>query len=123
MKNIKRQQGVTGLGWLIILSILAFFVFLVLKILPIYIENFNVKSSLASMEKESGIYRKSKAQIRNSLTAKLDINDVKHVKRNDIKVNKRGGSVIIEVNYSVTVPLMGPLSLIAEFNEEAETLN
>ena len=120
---MKYQQGVTGIGWLIILGLVAFFVTLILKLLPVYLENFNVKSSMASMEKESGLYRKSKSQIRKSLISKLDINDVKHVKKKDIKVNKRGGSVIIEVNYSVKVPLMGPLSLIAEFDEEAETLN
>jgi len=124
MRSSKHHQsGVTGLGWLIILSIIAFFVFLVLKLMPIFLENFNVKSSLKSMEKESGLYRKDKVQIRNNIIAKLNVNDVKNVQKKNIKVNKRSGSVIINIAYTVKTPLMGPLSLVAEFNEDAEVTN
>ena len=70
MRSMKRQQGVTGLGWLIILSLIAFFVFIGLKIMPIYLENFNVKSSLASMEKTNGLFRQTKIQIRKLLQRK-----------------------------------------------------
>ena len=123
MKIIKRQHGVTGLGWLIILGLIAFFVTLILKLLPVYLENFNVKSSMASMERTNGLFRMSKAKIRGLLKKKLDVNDIKNVKKKNVKINKRNGLVIINVDYSVKVPLVKGLSLIAEFHEVAESAN
>jgi len=123
MKNIKRQQGVTAIGWLIILGLIAFFVTLALKLFPVYSENFNVKSSLKSMEKTQGLYKNSTAKIRSLLQRKLDINNVKSVTKKNVKINKRNGVVVINVNYSVKVPLVGALSLVADFYETAEAAN
>lgn len=123
MRSMKHQQGVTGLGWLIILGLIAFFVSIGLKLFPIYVEYFNVKSSLASLEKTSGVSRMSKLEVRSLLMKKLNINDIKNVKKKNIKVNKRSGAVIVNIDYTVTTPLVGPLSLIAEFNESIESAN
>ena len=123
MKNRKYQQGVTGLGWLIILGLIAFFAFLVLKIYPIYWENYNVKSSLKSLSQTDGISRMSRAQVRGLLLRKLDINNIRTIKKKNIKVTKRNGAAIVEVIYTVKVPLAGELSLLAEFNERVEAVN
>ena len=123
MRNMKRQQGVTAIGGAIILSIIAFFVFLGLKLFPIYLDNFNVKGSLKSMQKEQGLYQKTKSQIRNLLNQKLEVNDIESVKKKDVKIDKRNGTVIIRIDYSVKTKLAGALSLVAEFKEKAELVN
>jgi len=121
MNMKKNQRGVTGLGWLIILSLVAFFAFLGLKLFPIFMENFNIKSALSSLKKESNIERESPKKIKQLLLRKLDINDVKNVKSRDIKINKRDGILFVNIQYSVKQPLTGPLSLLAEFDERMES--
>jgi len=121
MNTMKNQRGVTGLGWLIILSLIAFFAFLALKLFPIFVENFNVKTALKSLKSEAGIEKKSFLKIRGLLIRKLDINDVKNVGAKDIKVNKRKGKLYVTVKYTVKQPLTGPLSLVADFEERMET--
>jgi len=123
MRSLKNQQGVTGLGWLIILGLIAFFVSLGLKIYPIYWENYNIKSALSSLEKTEGISRMSRAKIRSLLEAKLDINYIRSLTRKNIKVNKRNGAVIVTIDYTVKKPLVGQLSLLAEFHEKIEAVN
>jgi len=123
MKNMKRQQGVTALGWLIILGIIGFFVTLALKLAPVFIENYNIVTSLKAMEKTSGLYQKSTGSIRTLLWTKLDINDVKSIERKDIKIIKREGTVFIDIEYSVVVPFAGPISILADFYETAEAKN
>jgi len=123
MRNIKRQQGVTALGWLIILGLIAFFVSLGLKIYPIYWENYNIKSALSSLEKTQGISRMSRSKIRSLLQKKLDINYITTIKKNNIKVNKRNGAAVVEINYTVKTPLVAQLSLLAEFQERIEAVN
>jgi len=121
MNTLKTQRGVTGLGWLIILGLIAFFAFLSLKLFPIFVENFNVKTALESLKNEQGIERKAGTEIRDLLWRKLDINDVKNVGLKNIKINKRKGNLYVRVVYDVKQPLVGPLSLVAEFDERMET--
>ena len=123
MRNLKRQQGVTALGWMIILGLIAFFVSLGLKIYPIYWENYNVKSALKSLEKTQGISRMSRSKIRSLLQTKLDINYITTIKKNNVKVNKRNGAAVVEVIYTVKTPLVGELSLVADFHERVEAVN
>ena len=75
------------------------------------------------MNKEQGLYQKSKAQIRLLLQAKLDINDIENVGKKNVKIDKRNGAVIIRINYAVKTELTGTLSLLAEFKEKAELAN
>ena len=123
MRNLKRQQGVTALGWMIILGLIAFFVSLGLKIYPIYWENYNIKSALKSLEKTQGISRMPRSKIRSLLNAKLNTNYITTIKKNNIKVNKRNGAAVVEVIYTVKTPLVGELSLVADFHERIEAVN
>jgi len=120
MRSIKHQQGVTAIGWLIILGLIAFFVSLALKLFPVYIENYNIVTSLKSMEQTEGLYLRSSSKIRTLVQTKLDINDVKSIGRKDIKVIKREGTVYIDIEYSVTIPFAGAISILADFHESAE---
>jgi hypothetical protein len=122
MKTLKRQQGVTGIGWLIILGLIAFFVFIGLRLFPIYSENFNVIASLKSLENEPQVTTKSKAEIQQLIMKRFQINDVKNATRKDISINKRGGTLIVSVKYDVKTKLFGSLSLIAEFDESIEVV-
>ena len=123
MRSIKHQQGVTAIGWLIILALIAFFVSLALKLTPVFIENYNIKTSMQSMERTSGLYNKSKRSIQILMQTKLEINAVKSVDINDVQVVKRAGVVYIDIEYSVKVPFMGPISIVADFHESAEAVN
>ena len=122
MQTLKRQQGVTGIGWLIILGMIAFFVLIGLRLFPVYSENFNVISSLKSLEKEPQVTRKSKADILRLIMNRFQINDVKNAGRKNIKISKRGGVLTVSVKYDVKTKLFGDLSLIAEFDESVEVI-
>lgn len=120
MKTLKRQQGMTGIGWLIVLGLIAFFVFIGLRLFPIYAENFSVVTSLKSLKNEPQVTSKSKAEVLRLITNRFDINDVKNAGRKDITIATRGGVLNVSVKYSVKTKLFGPLSLIAEFDESVE---
>ncbi len=55
MQSLKRQNGMTAIGWLIVLALIGFFVLLTLRMLPSYLEYYKIVSSLDSMEKETGL--------------------------------------------------------------------
>lgn len=122
MKTLKQQQGVTGIGWLIILGLIAFFVFIGLRVFPIYMENFNVVTSIKSLEHEPQVTKRSKAEVQTLIMKRFQINDVKNATRKDLSVSNRSGVLTVSVKYDVKTKLFGPWSLIAEFDESVEVI-
>jgi len=88
MNVYQTQRGMTAIGILIVLSLIAFFTLLVLRLVPPYLENFNVTSSLKSLQQEAGIKDKTPGEIRNLLQRRLDINDVENVKKENVTIEK-----------------------------------
>ncbi|KAA3626335.1 MAG: DUF4845 domain-containing protein [Proteobacteria bacterium] len=122
MSAMKKQQGMTAVGVLMVLALIAFFTLLVLRLVPPYLENFNVTSSLKSLQQEVGIKDKSPGEIRNLLQRRFDINDVTNVKRENVTVAKdaKSGLLKIAVEYEVRVPIMLNVDAVVVFSDSIE---
>lgn len=116
----KQQQGMTFIGWLIVLGLIAFFAILVLRLVPNYLEYFKVESTLESLENEPGITEKSPAEIRSLISRRFDVNDVEHVTAKDVKVTRDSGRTIISIKYEVRVPIMGNVDAVTKFDKSVE---
>jgi len=112
-----RQDGMTYLGMLMLLIVVAFFAVVVIKVLPIYLENFKVKSSLDSLVQESknNPVTLSPPELEKLLLNRLAVNDVDHVKKEDIKISKEGHNTVVVVDYEARVTLFDNLDLVARF--------
>ncbi len=116
-----RQSGMTLIGLVLVLGLIAFFTLLTLKILPIYLEHFKVVSSLESLKKTPELAQQSPYEIRSLLIKRLDINMVENVQPEDIRIVKKGAVATVEVTYAVEKPIVGNLSVIIYFNDKIET--
>lgn len=119
---MKRQQGMTAIGVLVVLALIAFFTLLVLRLAPPYLENFNVSTSLKSLQQEVGIKDKSSGEIRNLLQRRLEINDVTNVKKENVTISKdaKSGLLKVAVAYEVRVPIMLNIDAVVVFSESIE---
>ena len=121
MKSLpQRQQGLTLLSIAFILALIAFFVLLILKIAPIYIDHSKVVNALAALEKTTDVQTKSEQEIRQSLEKRFNMNYVYDVTQDDIKVSKRGNYLKVQAEYETVVKIFGNLSVLAEFNDVIE---
>jgi hypothetical protein len=116
----QRQRGATFLGWLFVLALLAFFGLLILRLFPIYLEYFNVKTSLESLSHQPELRAMSQKEIRYLLQRRLDVNEVKHVSPADIELTKSQEMLKIVIDYEVRTPLLGNIDLIIHFNRPME---
>jgi hypothetical protein len=116
----KRQQGLTLLSIAFILALIAFFVLLILKIAPIYIDHSKVANALAALEKTTDIQTKTEHEVRNTLDKRFNLNYVYDVTQDDIKVTKRGNYLKVQIEYETVVKIVGNLSVLAEFNDVIE---
>ena len=120
MKSIaagNRQNGMTYLGMLIMLIVIAFFAIVLIKVAPLYMEHFKVKSSLDSLAQEAKDDQTvlSPQEIEKHLLNRLSINDVQHVTKNNIKISREGRKTVVVVDYEARVTLFNNLDLVARF--------
>lgn len=120
MQTLKSQQGMTAIGWLIVLGLIGFFVLLALRMTPAYLEYFTVKSALESLQNEPGITQKTPSEIRSMLGKRFDVNDVKNVSSKDVSIDNQSGRLNVGVDYEVRVPVLGNVDAVMKFDHSVE---
>ncbi|MCI0399928.1 MAG: DUF4845 domain-containing protein [Gammaproteobacteria bacterium] len=85
MKLAKKQEGVTALGWLIILGLIAFFSLVTLKVFPLYYESLRVTAGMRAVAERPDIATLTTKEIENYLTRNLEVSDVKQFNERNIR--------------------------------------
>jgi len=111
------QDGMTYLGMLSLMIVIAFVAMVVLKVLPVYMENFKVQSSLKSLAQEpkDDLAALPAGEVEKLLLKRFSVNDVEHVTKDDIKITKEGHKTVVAVDYEARVPLFMNVDLVARF--------
>ncbi len=93
------QQGMTTIGWLLVLGIIALIALTAIRVIPIYIENYTIKSVLTSVKDDQKVDAKSKAAIWNSLKKRLYINEVRLIQREHVEITRGNGQTTVVITY------------------------
>ena len=117
MRSIRRQAGVTAIGWMIILALIGFFVLLTLKMLPSYLEYFKVVSSLESLEKET---LSSPVEIRKLLEKRFDISYVNTITPKQVQIKSAGQYFDVAAKYDARVHLFANVDVVMAFNKQVK---
>lgn len=112
-----RQNGMTFIGIVLLLVVIAVIALTAVKIIPIYIENFAVKSVLTSIENDHRIDPKSKAAIWESIRKRLYINEVRLIKKEHVTMSRKNGKTTVTIEYESRRPYLGPLFIGGHFVE------
>ncbi len=123
MLSRKKQAGVTGMGWLVILGLIAFFALLTLKIAPVYMEHYSIKSVITSLKDEQFISKKSKKDIQKMILTRIKINGVYDMDPNSITVKKNGGTTNVDVTYSVQKNIVGNVDVLISFSDQVDLVS
>jgi len=115
MQTLKRQQGMTAIGWLIVLALIGFFVLLTLRMLPSYMEFFKVSSTLDSLEKET---LATPAEIRKLLERRFEISYVETIKPKDVLIKNAGAAWNVTAKYDSRVHLFANIDVVMAFNKQ-----
>ena len=120
MRSIQQQRGMTAIGWLLVIAIVLFFFFIGIKLLPAYIDYFNVSSVLSTLKKEPGIGSMTQAEVTTKIMKNLDINMVNDVQAGDIYISQAGNLRTIEIDYGVQRKLFANVDILIRFNNKVE---
>ncbi|MCZ6487810.1 MAG: DUF4845 domain-containing protein [Gammaproteobacteria bacterium] len=112
-----RQNGMTFIGIVMLLVVIALIALTAVKIIPIYIENYAVKSVLTSVENDHRVDPKSKAAIWESIKKRLYINEVRIIKKEHVTMSRKNGKTTVTIEYESRRPYLGPLFIGGHFVE------
>ena len=115
--SAKKQRGITFITLFFILTILAFFVLLALKIAPIYMNHSKVVNALSAVESMPEVKSMSSGEIMTSINKRFDMNYVTKVDNDDITIIKQGNYVKVEIEYERVEKIFGNLSVLVQFND------
>lgn len=116
MKRISTQKGLTLMSFLIVLAVVGFFIFVGMKLFPVYNEYWSVVGDMKALAAEPGVQNLTPEQVRDRLTRRFNISYVGSVKQENIKITRQNGYKLT-VAYEVRRNLMYNLDFVASFNK------
>ncbi len=114
MRGYKHQKGISLLGFVMLLSLIGFFAFIIMRLFPVYAEYNSVKSDLEALKKEPNSALMSPTQIRDRMGRRFEISYVENVRPENIIIDRNNG-YNVTIKYEVRKPLMYNLDFVAKF--------
>ena len=117
MRNLRNQRGITFISLVLMLVVAGFFAMLLMKLGPIYLENYTIKTVLKNLENTSGLGSRPSRDILSTLSDRLYVNEVRRLEKKNIKLSKKGGRVTLTINYEVRKPILANVDALVTFSD------
>ena len=125
MKAHRYSRGITLLGFLVMLCVAGFFAYVVMKLVPVYVEYFGVVKAMEQIKDEPGASQKSVEEIRRDLNVKFDLQyvDEKDIPPQAIQLKREATGPTLRIAYEKRVPFMYNIDLVASFDKSVRLTN
>ena len=121
MRGPARQAGMSYFGWLIAIGLAGVIVVVGLRLMPIYLEYFTVKTTLENVAAEAGVSKKSKLYIWDRLQKRFQVNDVSGIKIDNLTVEiDNNNMATLRISYEKRSKLIGNLDVVAVFDTQVK---
>ena len=114
----RNQGGMTLTSFVIVAAVVGFFLFIGMKLFPMYQEFYSVKSALKGLAGEANIANQDVGAIKDKFFKRMDINYSTNVKPENVHVENKGNGQTIYVSYEVRVPMVYNLDIVGKFDAE-----
>jgi hypothetical protein len=105
----------TLISFVIVAAVVGSFLYIAMKLFPMYQEFYGVKSAAKSLAGEVGIANEQPAQIKDKLFKRFNIGYVNSVKPEHVKIDTAGNGKVMHINYEVRVTMFGNLDAVGRF--------
>ena len=120
---VRRQEGITALGFLIVAAFLGLFALAAIKLVPVYLENAKIRATLQKVKEEHDGNRATVQDIRTSIQRRFNIESVNALQIGDVEIKRISGGYSVDASYDARVSYLGNIYLVAEFKNYVEVMN
>lgn len=121
--SIRKHQGLTLIGFLMVLVTGLFFAYTGMRIIPVYLEYNALLSALKTVQNDPGAANLTAAQIRDRIQRSLWVSYASNnIKNEHVKITRSEG-VHVRVAYEVRKDWIGNVDLILNFDTSVTLRN
>jgi len=113
----RRQRGMTVIGMLLLIIVIAFVALIAMKVVPMYVQYFSIKSTIESIRKEPQVAQMSAQDIQNAIQKRFDIGYVDNIMARDFKIRNDRNGRVLDLVYQDERTLFYGLSVVLKVNE------
>ena len=112
----RKQNGLTLLGFLIVLVVVLFFSYIGLRITPLYLEYHALVTAMDNLADEPGAAQLSPTSIKKRIENSLWVSySTENIRREHMRITRKDG-IQVRVAYEVRRPMMGNVDVILSFD-------
>jgi len=123
MNNLKRQQGLSAIGWLFVLSVFGFSLLVVSKLGPYYLDNRFVVSTLKTLRDDPEFPQMSSSDIRTKLSKTFSINNIRGKAKKSVRITKNTKNTLVTIAYEERIDLLHNIDVVLTFNNVLDSAN
>ncbi|WP_027706952.1 DUF4845 domain-containing protein [Zooshikella ganghwensis] len=120
MKLMHKQQGMTLAGWLFVFVVGGFAVLCTLKMLPHYLDDMSIGRVLKNLDRPD-IGSASPSEIRDLISRGFQVNSIRDIPNDAVKVKRQGGVVNVVINYEKREHLLANIYVVLTFEHNWNT--
>jgi hypothetical protein len=125
MKTKHAQQGMTSIGWLLVVLVAGFFLTCAFKMGPAYVDNLYIQDALKSLTEfentDGGYAGMSDSDIKTHLSSYFNINNIRSDASKKLDVQRKNDKVWVNINYEVRAPLFYNVDVVMTFKNQFDT--
>lgn len=119
MTFARKQKGMSVLGWLLILAVVAFLASTAFKIIPHYLDFFSLEKIISSVETEKALDIRTIPDFYSHVSKGMQVNGIRDLDLDKaLKVTLENNEFQAHLQYEKREPLVENLDLVVRFDKE-----
>jgi len=129
-QSLKQQSGLTFLGLVFVLAVIAMVVLFVLRLFPLYNEKLQVEAAMNTVVSQPGAATRSIVETRDAFLRALTVTNIRRFNSSNvrehvdvIKPARSGEPPMLHVRYQATNKLFADIELLLNFDKQVPMTN
>lgn len=119
MNFARSQQGLSILGWLVVLAVVAFFASTAFKVMPHYLDYMSLEKIITSVETDKASDVRTVGDFYNHVSKGMQVNNIRDLNMRDaMQVKVENNEFLVHLKYEKREPLIENLDLVVNFDKE-----
>lgn len=119
MTFARSQQGLSILGWLVALAVVAFFASTAFKVLPHYLDYMSLEKIITSVETDKALDVRTVGDFYNHVSKGMQVNNIRDLNMRDaMQIKVENNEFLVHLKYEKREPLIENLDLVVNFDKE-----
>lgn len=115
----RSQKGMSVLGWMTILALVAFFASAAFKVIPHYLDNMALEKMILKVQTEKALDIRTVGDFETHISNGMTINNIRDLKLEDALVIKvENNEFVARLKYEKREPLIRNIDLVVRFDKE-----